>query len=169
MIIQVRSRSARYVLRMKNTVSGDKLIFHTHFTSAPHSAAMVTEEMIGAISKWCNTTATLADIEIVVTEVINNIIEHAYQEYPDQPIEISAKAGSDSVKFDLIDCGKSMPESRIPHGRQIDLTGAVCDLPEGGFGWHLIRTLAQDLKYTRESGKNRLTFSVTIEQRGPET
>ncbi|MEE9426503.1 MAG: ATP-binding protein [Paracoccaceae bacterium] len=161
---RLRNKSERNVLKMKNTFSGDDLIFHTHFSSDPLSAARVTEELIGTISNWCVTTGSLANIEIVVTEVINNIIEHAYLEDPDQPIEISAKAGSESVQFDLIDCGKCMPESQIPNGRQMDLTGAVCDLPEGGFGWHLIRSLAQNLNYTRDSGKNHLTFSVTIGQ-----
>ena len=52
-----------------------------------------------------------------------------------------------------------MPGGRPPAGRLPD--GADCalvDLPEGGFGWHLIRTLTRDLAYVRSGGCNRLSF-----------
>jgi serine/threonine-protein kinase RsbW len=32
------------------------------------------------------------------------------------------------------------------------------DLPEGGFGWYLIRTLARDVRYDRNGVTNCLTF-----------
>jgi serine/threonine-protein kinase RsbW len=37
------------------------------------------------------------------------------------------------------------------------------DLPEGGFGWFLIRELTKDLQYVRHEDQNRLTFSIPID------
>ena len=37
------------------------------------------------------------------------------------------------------------------------------DLPEGGFGWFLIRTLTLDLEYERDGGFNKLRFVVPAE------
>ena len=44
--------------------------------------------------------------------------------------------------------------------------GAVEDLPEGGFGWHVIRTLSKDLHYRRENGRNQLSFRLDTTQSG---
>ena len=39
------------------------------------------------------------------------------------------------------------------------------DLPEGGFGWFLIRSLTRDLTYLREDGYNMLCFCVDVDYR----
>ena len=41
------------------------------------------------------------------------------------------------------------------------------DLPEGGFGWHLIRSLSKDLEYHREGDRNFLTFRLDMRQSEP--
>ena len=38
------------------------------------------------------------------------------------------------------------------------------DLPEGGFGWHLIRSLARDLAYVRRQDLNTFSFRVDASQ-----
>lgn len=59
----------------------------------------------------------------------------------------------------LVDQGAPMPGGTLPEGSQAGRTGlALADLPEGGFGWHLIRSLTRDLAYTRVAGTNRLSF-----------
>lgn len=133
-----------------------------HFTSDPFSIAAVTGQLIEKVAVISPTPDALANIEIVVTEVINNIIEHAYQDRPDQPIEMSARSTADSIQFDLVDCGRQMPDCRLPEGATRKLPDAVAELPEGGFGWHIIRSLTENLKYSRISGENHLSFSVTI-------
>ena len=39
---------------------------------------------------------------------------------------------------------------------------ALEDLPEGGFGWHLIHSLTNDLTYLRTGGCNRLRFLLPL-------
>jgi len=61
----------------------------------------------------------------------------------------------------VLDDGRPMPEGRLPCGRE-DWPTARDQLPEGGFGWFLIRTLAMDLCYNRIEGRNRLAFRLTV-------
>ena len=37
------------------------------------------------------------------------------------------------------------------------------DLPEGGFGWGMIRDLTDDLSYRRDGARNELRFTVDLD------
>ncbi len=87
--------------------------------------------------------ATLCATEIVFAEVLNNIVEHAYATHIG-PILVTVICGDGSVDCEVQDQGLPMPGLSPPFG-QIPNRGVMHDLPEGGFGWHLIRTLAKDL------------------------
>ena len=61
--------------------------------------------------------------------------------------------------FLIVDEGLVMPDGQLPKGRRLGGPGvALEDLPEGGFGWHLIRSLCADLTYSRVDRQNRLAF-----------
>ena len=97
--------------------------------------------------------------EIVLAEVLNNIVEHAYARFPGR-ISLSVSQAGGLLICRVEDQGAPMPELAPPSGRQVDPR----DLPEGGFGWHLIRTLSADLTYERSDGRNLLRFSLPAEQ-----
>jgi serine/threonine-protein kinase RsbW len=98
--------------------------------------------------------------ELVLAEVLNNVAEHAYQEKGGR-VEVTLRATSGGIACSVTDCGRAMPGGQLPEGR---LPGGadvpLADLPEGGFGWHLIRSLCADLTYARIAGQNRLEFSL---------
>ena len=97
--------------------------------------------------------------EIVLAEVLNNIVEHAYAtETGTIRLCLSLAAGRLDCRIE--DDGKAMPNGKPPEGRLPEAQ----DLPEGGFGWHLIRTLSNDLRYERQEQMNLLTFSLPAEQ-----
>jgi serine/threonine-protein kinase RsbW len=56
-----------------------------------------------------------------------------------------------------------MPKDGLPEGRLVTLA-ETATLPEGGFGWFLIRTLSRDLDYRREGGRNLLSFRLDTHQ-----
>jgi serine/threonine-protein kinase RsbW len=96
--------------------------------------------------------------ELVLAEVLNNVAEHAYSEGGGR-VEVSLGEAAGGLRCLIVDAGRAMPGGRLPEGR---LPGgpdtALEDLPEGGFGWHLIHALCVDLTYTRVDGQNRLAF-----------
>lgn len=97
--------------------------------------------------------------EIVLAEVLNNIVEHAYATSAGR-IRLCLSLSEDRLDCRIEDEGRSMPAGLPPSGRLPD----VRELPEGGFGWHLIRTLSSGLQYERQGQTNRLSFSLPAER-----
>ncbi len=96
--------------------------------------------------------------EIVLSEALNNIVEHAYAAHQGQ-IEVSVRVVQGALICTVIDQGLPMPGESLPEGRLPEVQ-RVEDLPEGGFGWHLIRALSSDLAYSRVNGRNELRFRL---------
>jgi serine/threonine-protein kinase RsbW len=98
--------------------------------------------------------------EVVLAEVLNNIAEHAYAGGPGS-VAVTVKAAAAGLDCLVVDQGVAMPDNQLPPGKLIAGPDTpVEDLPEGGFGWYLIRTLTQNLSYAREDGCNRLSFTL---------
>ena len=55
------------------------------------------------------------------------------------------------------------PPDRAPH----DLDVSRADLPEGGFGWRMIRDLTEELLYRRQDGRNILELVMLLEGADP--
>jgi serine/threonine-protein kinase RsbW len=97
-------------------------------------------------------------VELVLAEVLNNVAEHAYAEQSG-PVTVTIGMTPRGLRCRVVDQGKAMPDGTLPEGRAPVSPGmALLDLPEGGFGWHLIRSLTTELSYARENGCNRLQF-----------
>jgi serine/threonine-protein kinase RsbW len=96
--------------------------------------------------------------ELVLAEVLNNVAEHAYGAGGGR-VTVSLSGDPTGIRCLVIDEGRAMPGERLPEGQ---LPGAhgndTEDLPEGGFGWHLIKSLSVGLTYARDNGQNRLGF-----------
>lgn len=103
---------------------------------------------------------TLLRVEIVLAEVTNNIVEHAYRDDDTGTITLSCRMLETHLEFHLSDCGALLPDSELPQKQDHDLNGELANLPEGGFGWGLIHDLTSDLAYQRQNGKNILHFKV---------
>ncbi len=108
---------------------------------------------------------TRSVVEIAMAEVLNNIVEHAYGSEKNGVIELNAQHSSDHLRIRVIDDGQPMPDARLPAGATHDLDGLKEDLPEGGFGWFLIRELTKELQYTRRNNQNILTFLIPLESK----
>lgn len=110
-------------------------------------------------------------VEVVLAEVLNNIAEHGYAGGPGK-ISVMLRLTGAGLYCEVADTGVAMPGGRLPAGdHPADRSGKpplaladlpLADLPEGGFGWHLIRRLTQGLRYTRAGGANRLSFLVRL-------
>ncbi|WP_299880605.1 ATP-binding protein [uncultured Sulfitobacter sp.] len=102
-------------------------------------------------------------VELVLAEVLNNILEHAYPGIgPLGTVRISVEARSNGLHISVLDDGAPMPDGQAPLGTAQDLNMGIPDLPEGGFGWFLIRDLAKDVQYRRVAGHNQLDLRLAI-------
>ncbi|OYW53262.1 MAG: hypothetical protein B7Z31_11990 [Rhodobacterales bacterium 12-65-15] len=98
--------------------------------------------------------------ELVLAEVLNNVAEHGYGGGAGD-ITVTLSRSCAGVSCLVVDQGRAMPDGCLPPGVLPGTDGvALADLPEGGFGWHLIRSLTTKLCYTREAEQNRLSFLI---------
>ncbi len=102
--------------------------------------------------------------EIVLAEALNNIVEHAYARNSGK-IELTLQLHCAELVCQIEDQGEAMPGEVLPKGL-LPLIVSQDDLPEGGFGWHLIRALSRDLHYRRVGGRNQLSFRLDVGQSG---
>lgn len=100
--------------------------------------------------------------EIVLAEVLNNIVEHAYAARQGE-IGLVIDRKAQGLACEISDSGAPMPGLCLPKG-QFQPLGLTEDLPEGGFGWFLIRNLTEKLEYHHANGVNRLSFTLISEQ-----
>ena len=96
--------------------------------------------------------------EIVLAEVLNNVVEHAYATFPGS-IEVWVTRREEFLFIRTVDEGLPMPGDDLPGGKMI----RTDDLPEGGFGWFLIRNLSQELHYQRDDSRNILSFCIGVD------
>lgn len=98
----------------------------------------------------------IADIKIVFAEAINNVVEHAYAERAPGMVRVSVLDAKDHLEVQIADTGRPLPGLKIPDGIPASVETDTSNLPEGGFGWFLIRTLADEVRYDRKNGQNLL-------------
>ncbi len=104
----------------------------------------------------------IGPVELVLAETVNNIIEHAYADSSHGVVELTISRVEGDLVFTILDDGLPMPDEQVPIGEAQDLDCDMGDLPEGGFGWFMIRELTSDLIYTRAGNRNRLEFRMIL-------
>ena len=102
-------------------------------------------------------------VEIVLAEASNNIVEHAYEDSGEGTINLKCKRSQGLLLFELVDEGLPFPKQTLPPKQVHDLNAGLDELPEGGFGWGLIRDMTTSLAYRRIEGRNILRFSMLSE------
>lgn len=105
-------------------------------------------------------TVDSGTLEIVLGEVLNNVVEHAFAEKPDGRIALTCDHKEGYWTVLVRDNGVPMPGESLPPGIAPEVELAFADLPEGGFGWSMVRMLAHDIHYHRTKGWNALSLRV---------
>lgn len=140
----------------------DATLIRMTFAGNPDAVRQALLEL-AADPRLCSISQDLrSSAEIVLAEVLNNIAEHAYADRAGS-ITLQLERRADGLFCIVRDTGAPMPGFGPPTGDQPPL-GAIEDLPEGGFGWFLIRNLTEGLAYRHADGVNCLSFAL-IEKR----
>ncbi|MEM6758087.1 MAG: ATP-binding protein [Pseudomonadota bacterium] len=136
---------------------------HIEFQSGAWGVRDALEQIKGDLANYGLEPEEIGTVELVLAEAMNNIVEHAYPT-TDCPGPISLKCAKqlDGLGFAIEDKGRAMPDGKTPVGMAVDVDVAFDDLPEGGFGWFLIKDLAKDVSYARIDDTNRLTFRILV-------
>jgi serine/threonine-protein kinase RsbW len=105
-----------------------------------------------------------ARAQIALAEACNNIVEHAYQPLPpgtEAVITLDIAGDSAGLQITIRDKGRAMPDGPLP-GRDLPHVDPddPANLPEGGFGWALLRETTRSLSISRQNGQNILRFRL---------
>lgn len=134
----------------RSGVSND--VFVTTLRSGPLAAREALASLAAFLAPARLTADTASTVQIVVAEALNNVIEHAYG--PEGgPIYLRARLLDKRLEVLIRDTGQPLPQHLFRDGPEAP---NPADLPEGGFGWHLIRTLADRLDHNRLAQWNEL-------------
>jgi len=106
------------------------------------------------------------DVQIVLAEAVNNVVEHAYASALPGDVRIRCNLNKKQLWINIHDDGGPLPEGKLPAGNPIDLSVPTEELPEGGFGWFLIRELTSEIQYIRKDGNNQLSLCFEISTGG---
>lgn len=117
---------------------------------------------IGALRHCGLAEQALHTVEIALAEVLNNVVEHAGASRDLGAIVLNIAWQGDMLTVEVTDDGAPMPQEELPDGTPHDLDVPSESLPEGGFGWLLIRMLTEELSYRRAAGRNELRFRVPL-------
>lgn len=146
---------------------GLPLLGWTGLRRFPAVPQVVTMELVGlnqTLTQLGLPIEPLFTLELVLAEVLNNVVEHAYEDRGEGMIELAITVRDHAIHCEVLDHGTPMPNGCLPPKRRYDLDATgMQDLPEGGFGWGLIRDMTRGLCYAREAGANRLRFRVDLD------
>ena len=94
-------------------------------------------------------------VNLVLEELILNIMDYG-QDGEDPDISLEIESEGNSISIELSDRGR--PFDPLTEAPEPDLTASVGERRVGGLGVHLTKTLMDDVQYTHEGGRNRLSI-----------
>ena len=143
----------------------------TFAASGPATEAAV-RDLLRDLRLWLSQGGTpeaaCGAVEIALAEALNNVVEHAYATVaprdPASALAVHAARTNGQLNVHVCDHGTPLPGLTLPEGQLPDRNVARGDLPEGGFGWFLIRKLATRLCYSQFDGENRLDLLFDLDR-----
>jgi serine/threonine-protein kinase RsbW len=136
-------------------------IFHLSF---PANAISVRTSLRSALARFARvmTADEAGTLELILAEVLNNIVEHSYGDSGVGTITLSIVRDGKGLSCSVSDDGIPLPMTCLSKAQNSHARPSPQSLPEGGFGWFLIRDLATNLGYTREGERNLLAFHLPL-------
>lgn len=133
------------------------------FPADPRWVRRIIHKTMEELNKIGIDADDVGTVEIVLAEALNNIVEHAYDEDDKSgEIKLVVKQRSSGLMVEVSDKGHPMPNGRAPLGNHPMSEFNNDPMPEGGYGWFLIRELVRDLIYDRRDGQNFLVFRIAV-------
>jgi serine/threonine-protein kinase RsbW len=137
-----------------------RIRFERRFVSGDHETRVVLAEVCARLAAAGLDEDSIGTVELVLAEVLNNIAEHAYG-VEGGPVALGLDLPGDAVVCEVVDQGRPMPLGEVP-SPGLPMIDPPEHLPEGGFGWHIVRCLVSNLDYERGADGNRLHLRVPL-------
>ena len=100
-------------------------------------------------------------IQLCVEEAVANVIRHSGAADVRQDIAVELVRTENDVLATVADRGRSFDPTAAPAFRK---PASIAEASAGRFGIHLMRTFAEEMRYERRDGWNRLTLRFGLAQ-----
>ncbi len=102
-----------------------------------------------------------SELELCLTEALNNVIKHAYKEDPNKVIDITFTFDNSELTMMIEDSGS--PRINIKEPELEYDPKDINSLPEGGMGLFIIKNLTDTSEYFTKEGKNIFLMKKIIQ------
>jgi len=137
---------------------GGEPFFRRHFTATDIETRAALQALMLALDQAGVGDEDSSNAELILAEALNNVVEHAYADGAG-PVELTVSLQRNGMACTISDRGAGGEHVGI--GTDFDgFIDPPDDLPEGGFGWHIIRCLTSELAYQRDRDRNSLMMRL---------
>lgn len=114
--------------------------------------------LLDAIEAWLGDNgvpmAARAPVMVAFDEIVSNVVNHG-----GGALDVAITIGDGAMRATVSDDGPFFDPLARPAP---DTDAGIDDRAIGGLGIHLVREMMDDVAYTYENGRNRLTFRKTF-------
>lgn len=98
-------------------------------------------------------------VSLTIEELVTNCIKYGYDDSNEHTIQITLSVDDQTLTMLVVDDGHAFdPLAAKPP----DLSAEIEDRQIGGLGIHMLRELADDIRYERRDGTNRVTLTKRV-------
>jgi serine/threonine-protein kinase RsbW len=95
-------------------------------------------------------------VSFAIEETVTNCIKYGYDDSNDHTVDIVVSVDEGALRVEVIDDGRAFNPLEVP---EPDMSLAMENKPIGGLGIHMLRELADEIRYERPDGTNRLVLT----------
>lgn len=160
--VATRTSLGESLRKAKSAGSGapDEMRFELTIDSALMHVRLVRAALAGILNDLDIVEEDIIMVEIAVSELVNNIIEHAYHRAKDQKIEVSISITGPDLRILVSDSGEPVPIEQLQHALASPLAeaDAAPDFRCRGRGMEIIRQAVDSVVFERGRGRNFATM-----------
>lgn len=139
--------------------------FRVIFSNCPFAVRQALASTMNGLVETGLSEDDSVHVELVLAEALNNVCEHAYPDNASGIVEMRLIPDPTCLRCEIVDTGRALPPGEFPGRALPDVEVDRAALPEGGFGWFLIRTLSTGISYDSADSRNTLSFSIELARR----
>ena len=149
---------------MSQLAGEDKLAIALEIESRLDQVRLIRAAMAGMLDHLGVIEADILSLELAVTEIVNNIVEHGYAGADDQPIKVRIQLRESVVQVEVIDHARPFPEGE--RHRLVDelmpLEDADEDWAPRGHGLQIVRRIVDSVVLECGGTQNVLTLRKKV-------
>jgi len=126
--------------------------------------SLIRAALSGVLNHLGVVESDIFSLELAVTEIINNILEHGYRNATDQPVEVRVLIVDSEVRIELSDSAAPFPKDQLY--RLNDPVQALEDpsedWPMRGHGLQIVRQIVDSIELRTEQNQNHMTITKNV-------